>query len=517
MVPCRGGPGGIIPPGRRRQKQGFVKDLEIPAVSGYGTGRRNIRAINTGEDMTTSTRETLGSRIGFLLISAGCAIGLGNVWRFPYIVGSYGGAAFVVLYLVFLFFFAMPIMVMEFAVGRASRMNIAGSFHKLQPAGTKWHYFGFLGLCGNYLLMMFYTTVAGWMLAYFFYTLRGSFVGLDPEAVGAFFGGFLSGEWELIFWMGLTTALGFLVCGIGLRKGVERVTVTMMSGLFLLLFVLVVRAVTLPGAEQGLAFYLLPDPSAMKAIGFWKCVYAAMGQAFFTLSIGIGSMAIFGSYISRDRSLAGETASIVGLDTTVAIMAGLIIFPACYAFGVQVDKGPGLIFVTLPNVFNHMPDFFGIPGAVFWGALFFLFMTFAAFSTVVAVFENIVAFGIDVKGWTRQKSACVNFFIVLVCSLPCALGFNLLSGLHPFGGESVILDLEDFIVSDNILPLGALVYLLFCTSRHGWGWDNFIAEADAGQGLKFPRFLRGYLTWVLPVLMLFIIVMGYINKFGPQG
>ncbi|MCC8193046.1 MAG: sodium-dependent transporter [Deltaproteobacteria bacterium] len=462
--------------------------------------------------MGTSSRETLGSRIGFLLISAGCAIGLGNVWRFPHTVGSHGGAAFVLLYLFFLFLFAMPIMVMEFSVGRASRMNIGGSFHKLQPVGAKWHYFGLVGLCGNYLLMMFYTTVAGWMLAYFFYALSGGFDGLGPDAVGEFFGAFLSRPGELVFWMTVVTAVGFMVCGIGLRKGVERVTVTMMSGLFILLLVLVVRSVSLPGAEAGLAFYLLPDLDAMERIGFWKCVYAAMGQAFFTLSIGVGSMAIFGSYISRERSLTGETVNIVGLDTAVAILSGLIIFPACYAFGVKADYGAGLIFVTLPNVFNHMPRFFGIPGSMFWGALFFLFMTFAAFSTVVAVFENIVAYGIDVKGWSRRKSSWINFCIVNLGSLPCALGFNLLADFHPFGGDTVVLDLEDFIVSDNLLPIGAMVYLLFCTSRHGWGWENFIAEADAGKGLKFPRGLRPYLTYVVPVLIAGCFRMGYIKK-----
>ena len=465
----------------------------------------------TGEQMSLSSRETLGSRIGFLLISAGCAIGLGNIWRFPHIVGAYGGAAFVLVYFIFLFLFAMPIMVMEFSVGRASRMNIAGSFYKLQPPGTRWHYFGFIGLAGNYLLMMFYTTVTGWMLAYFFYAATGTFTGLEPDAVGAFFGQFLSRPGELIFWLALTTAIGFTVCGIGLRKGVERVTVIMMSGLFLLLLVLVIRSVTLPGAGAGLSFYLLPDFGKMMEAGLWTSIYAAMGQAFFTLSIGIGSMAIFGSYIDRNHSLTGETVNIVALDTTVAVLAGFIIFPACFAFNISPDAGPKLIFVILPNVFNHMP------GSALWGGLFFLFMSFAALSTVVAVFENIVAYGIDVKGWSRKKSALVNFFLILAGSLPCALGFNLLSDIHPLGGNSGILDLEDFLVSDNILPMGALIYLLFCTSRYGWGWDKFIAEADAGKGLKFPHVLRGYLTYVLPVLMVVVIVMGYLNKFGPKG
>lgn len=459
----------------------------------------------------SSGRETLGSRIGFLLISAGCAIGLGNIWRFPHIVGAHGGAAFVLVYFFFLFLFAMPIMVMEFSVGRASRMNIAGSFYKLQPPGTKWYYFGFIGLAGNYLLMMFYTVITGWMLAYFYYAAAGTFIGLETKAIGAFFGQFLSRPLELVFWMALVTALGFFICGIGLRKGVERVTVIMMSGLFFLLLVLVIRSVTLPGAGAGLSFYLLPDFSKMMETGLWTSIYAAMGQAFFTLSIGIGSMAIFGSYIDRSHSLTGETVNIVVLDTTVAVLAGFIIFPACFAFGIKADSGTGLIFITLPNVFNHMP------GSAFWGALFFLFMSFAALSTVVAVFENIVAYGIDVKGWSRKKSSWVNFFIILVGALPCAFGFNVLSNVHPLGGDSVILDLFDFFVSDNILPMGALVYLLFCTSRYGWGWNKFIAEADAGKGLRFPRVLRGYLTYVLPVLMVIVIIMGYLNKFGPKG
>lgn len=455
-------------------------------------------------------RETLGSRIGFLLISAGCAIGLGNIWRFPHIVGAYGGAAFVLVYFFFLLLFAAPIMVMEFSVGRASRMNIAGSFYKLQHPGAKWHYFGFIGLAGNYLLMMFYTTVTGWMLAYFFYAATGTFVGLSPDQVGAFFGQLLSRPAELVFWLSLTVAIGFAICGVGLRKGVERVTVIMMSGLFLLLLILVIRSVTLPGAGAGIAFYLLPDFDKMVASGLWTSIYAAMGQAFFTLSIGIGSMAIFGSYIDRSRSLTGETVNIVALDTTVAVLAGFIIFPACFAFGIAPNSGPGLIFVTLPNVFNQMP------GSALWGALFFLFMSFAALSTVVAVFENIVSYGIDVKGWSRKKSAFINFFILLAGSLPCALGFNVLADIQPLGPGSGILDLEDFLVSDNILPLGALVYLLFCTSRYGWGWNNFIAEADAGKGMKFPHVLRAYLSYVLPVLMIVVLVMGYLNKFGPK-
>lgn len=465
-------------------------------------------ATSTGGSMNQpTTRESLGSRLGFLLISAGCAIGLGNVWRFPYITGKFGGGAFVLVYLLFLFLFAAPIMVMEFSVGRASRMNIAGSFHKLEPPGAKWHYFGFIGLLGNYMLMMFYTTVAGWMLAYVWFAFKGSLMGLSPQQTGEFFKAFQADPAAMVFWMALCVVVGFTICGIGLRRGVERITVIMMAGLFLFLLILVARAVTLPGAGEGLAFYLLPDFDRMLENGLWNSIYAAMGQAFFTLSIGIGSMAIFGSYISRDRSLTGETLNITLLDTSVALLAGLIIFPACSAFDVDAAQGPGLIFVTLPNIFN------GMPGGHFWGVLFFLFMGFAALSTVVAVFENLVAYGIDVRGWSRKKSACINCLLVFVGSLPCALGFNLLSHIQPLGPDTGILDLEDFIVSNNMLPIGALVYLLFCISRYGWGWNNFIAEADAGQGLKFPAALRPYFTYVLPVIMIIVLVQGYIDKF----
>lgn len=457
--------------------------------------------------MQGQKREQLGSRLGFLLVSAGCAIGLGNVWRFPFITGQYGGGAFVLMYLFFLALFAAPIMVMEFAVGRASRLNVAASFAKLEPQGTKWHYFGFIGLAGNYLLMMFYTTVAGWMLGYFWYSLNGDLYGLEPEAVGAFFGNLLKNPYVMLFWMALAVFIGIAVCRIGLQRGVERVTKFMMSGLFMIMLVLIVRSVTLPGAAAGLDFYLRPDFGRMAENGVWNAVYAAMGQAFFTLSIGIGSMAIFGSYISRERSLTGETLNITILDTSVALLSGLIIFPACFAFNVSPSAGPGLIFVTLPNVFNHMP------GGYAWAVLFFVFMSFAALSTVVAVFENIVSYGIDVKGWSRNKSCFINFFILLAASAPCALGFNALSGLEPLGPGTNILDLEDFIVSNNMLPLGALIYLLFCCTRKGWGWNNFIAEADSGKGLKFPKLLRPYFTYVVPVLMVLIFIQGYIDRF----
>lgn len=456
-------------------------------------------------------RETLASRLGFLFLSAGCAIGLGNVWRFPYITGKYGGAAFVIMYLVFLFILGLPIMVMEFSVGRASRRSVAGSFKALEKTGTKWHIFSYFAVAGNYLLMMFYTTVAGWMLSYFFFTVKGDLSGLTPDQVGGFFGNLLASPQTLLFWMAVTVVLGFVVCGFGLRNGVERVTKIMMSGLLVIMLVLVIRSATLPGAGAGLAFYLMPDFGAMAANGLGEAIYAAMGQAFFTLSLGIGSMAIFGSYIGRERSLTGESINVVCLDTTVALLAGLIIFPAAAAFGVDAGAGPGLIFVTLPNIFNAMP------AGRFWGSLFFAFMSFAAMTTVVAVFENIVAFAMDELRWTRKKAAITNIFIVGLLSVPCALGFNLWSSFAPLGSGTIVLDLEDFIVSNNLLPLGSMVYLLFCCSKYGWGWDNFIAEADAGIGIKFPanKAVRVYVSYIIPLVVAGIFIYGYWEKFSP--
>jgi len=453
-------------------------------------------------------RETLASRLGFLFLSAGCAIGLGNVWRFPYITGVYGGGAFVLLYLIFLIILGLPVIIMEFAVGRASRQNVAGAFYKLQKPGTKWHIFGYIAIAGNYLLMMFYTTVAGWMLYYFFAMLKGDLSGLNPEQTGAFFGAMLSKPDLMITWMLITVVIGFVVCAGGLRNGVERVAKIMMSFLFVIMLVLVVRSVTLPGASKGIAFYLKPDFNRMMENGFWSAVYAAMGQAFFTLSLGIGAMTIFGSYIEKERSLTGESLSILGLDTLAAFMAGLIIFPASASFGVDAGAGPGLVFVTLPNIFN------ALPAGRFWGSLFFLFMSFAAMTTVIAVFENIVSYAIDILHWSRIKAVIVNAFVIAVLSIPCTLGFNVLSGIQPLGEGSGILDLEDFIVSNNLLPLGSMVFLIFCCSKNGWGWDNFIAEADTGEGIRFPRKLRFYITWILPAIVFAIFILGYIEKFG---
>ncbi|MDR3229909.1 MAG: sodium-dependent transporter [Synergistaceae bacterium] len=452
-------------------------------------------------------RESLGSRLGFIFLSAGCAIGLGNVWRFPFITGRYGGAAFVILYLVFLVCLAMPVMIMEFAVGRASQRSVIASFKSLQPRGSFWSVFGYFGLAGNYVLMMFYTTVTGWMLAYTWHNLTGRLDGLNPEQVGAFFGGMLADPYGMIFWLFVAVAAGSLICMRGLREGVERATKVMMCGLLLIMIALAARSVTLPGAEKGLEFYLKPDFGRLVENGIWNSVYAALGQAFFTLSLGIGSMAIFGSYIGRERSLPGESIIVTGLDTFVALSAGLIIFPACFAYGVEPNAGPGLIFVTLPNMFNNMPQ-----GRV-WSTLFFLFMSFAAMTTVVAVFELLIASSMDALGWSRKKASLVNFFAIFILSLPCVLGFNVWSSFAPLGEGTIVLDLEDFIVSNNLLPLGSIVYLLFCCARCGWGWDNFITEANAGKGIKVAQALRPYFTWVVPLAIAIIFVFGYIEKF----
>lgn len=452
-------------------------------------------------------REKFSSRLGFILISAGCSVGLGNVWRFPYITGKYGGAAFVLIYLVFLVILGLPIMVMEFSVGRASQKSAARSFHVLEPKGSKWHFMAILAIAGNYLLMMFYTTVGGWMLAYVIKMIRGEFTGLTPDEVGGVFNGMLGQPGSMTFWMIVTVIIGFLVCSLGLQKGVERVTKFMMASLFVILIILCIRSVTLPGAAEGVRFYLIPDFHKITEYGLFEVVFAAMGQAFFTLSLGIGAMAIFGSYIAKEHTLTGESIRICTLDTIVALLAGLIIFPACFAFQVNPGEGPGLVFVTLPNIFNQMA------GGRIFGTLFFIFMSFAALSTIIAVFENILSFSIDLFGWTRKKAVAVNFVLILLLSLPCVFGFNIWSAIAPLGAGSTIQDLEDFIVSNNLLPLGSLGYLLFCTSRYGWGWKNFIKEADSGKGVKFPQWSRIYVSFILPAIVLFIFIMGYVQKF----
>ena len=454
-----------------------------------------------------NNRERFSSRLGFILISAGCAVGLGNVWRFPYITGQYGGAAFVLVYLIFLVLLGLPIMVMEFAVGRASQKSAARSFHVLEPAGTKWHLQGYACMAGNYLLMMFYTTVGGWMAAYIFKTLTGEFKGLDSDGVAAVFNDMLARPGYMTFWMVLVVLLSFFICSLGLQKGVERITKAMMSCLFLILLILCIRSVTLPGASEGLRFYLIPDFTRFTENGVGNTIFAAMGQAFFTLSLGIGAMAIFGSYIGKGHTLTGETINICLLDTLVAFLAGLIIFPSCFAFGVDPGQGPGLVFITLPNIFNQM-----VGGRIF-GVLFFVFMTFAAQSTIIAVFENIISFSIDLFGTSRKKAVLINGIAIILLSLPCVFGFNIWSGFQPLGAGSTIQDLEDFIVSNNLLPLGSMVYLLFCTSRYGWGWKNFLAEADTGKGVKFPAWARVYVSYILPLIVLFIFIMGYYQKF----
>ena len=451
-------------------------------------------------------RENFKSRIGFIMTSAGCAIGLGNVWRFPFITGRYGGAAFVLFYLVFLFVLGAPIMIMEFAVGRASGKSAVRSFHELEPKGSKWHVFGYFAAAGNYLLMMFYTTVAGWMFAYIFKSARGTFSGLNAEQIGGVFGTMLANPVEQLCWMTAVIIIGFLICMGGLKNGVEKASTIIMTSLLFLMLILVVRAVTLPGAGKGLAFYLKPDFSKMAQNGWGEVIFAAMGQAFFTLSLGIGALAIFGSYIGKEKALTGEALHIITLDTFVALMAGFIIFPACFAFGVNPGQGPGLIFVTLPNIFNSM-----LLGRL-WGTLFFVFMSFAALSTVIAVFENIIAFAMDRNGWSRKKAVIVNIVLVLVLSIPCTLGFNIWSNIViPKIGN--IQDIEDFIVSNNLLPLGSLVYLVFCTSRYGWGFDNFIQEANTGSGIKFPHALKFYVSCILPMIAIVIWAVGYLQKF----
>ncbi len=455
---------------------------------------------------TAHEREQFASRLGFILVSAGCAIGLGNVWRFPYITGEYGGGAFVLLYLVFLAIFGLPILVMEFAAGRASQKSIARSYDTLEPAGTKWHHIKWVGLVGNYLLMMFYTTVAGWMVAFMVKSATGELAGASAEESNAIFNALLADPVQMLVYMAIVVLIGVLVCRMGLQKGVERITKVMMSALFVVMIVLCVRAVTLPGAMDGLAFYLLPDFDKLFGQGLnttLDAVYAAMGQAFFTLSIGAGSMLIFGSYLGKERSLPGESVRIAGVDTLVALMAGLIIFPACFAFGVEPGSGPGLVFITLPSVFEQMPL------GQLWCTLFFLFMSFAALSTVIAVFENIMSFTMDQWGTPRKKACLVNGILLFVLSLPCLLGFNVLSGVT-VPGIGDIQSVEDFIISNNLLPFGGLMLLLFCTRKRGWGFDNFLAEANAGEGLKFPRWTRGYLTYVLPILIVVILIGGWI-------
>ena len=452
-------------------------------------------------------REKFGSRLGFILISAGCAIGLGNVWRFPYITGKYGGAAFVLIYLVFLVLLGLPIMVMEFAVGRASQASVAMSFDRLEPLGTKWHWYKWFGMAGNYVLMMFYTTIGGWILLYVFKMAGGEFEGKNADEIAGVFGNLMEKPGLMTICMIVVVAVCFGIVCMGLQKGVEKITKKMMILLLALMVILAIRSATLPGAGEGIRFYLLPDFKKAAESGMKEVIFAAMGQSFFTLSLGIGAIAIFGSYIDKKRRLTGEAVCVTVLDTCVALIAGMIIFPASFAFGIQPDSGPSLIFITLPNIFNSMS------GGRIWGTLFFLCMLFAAASTIIAVFENIIAFAMDLTNCSRAKAVVVNLIAIVILSLPCVLGFNVLSGFQPLGAGSNVLDLEDFIVSNNLLPLGSLVYLLFCTSRYGWGWKKFCEEANAGEGIKFPKWTRIYVSYILPLIVLFIFVQGYWSKF----
>ena len=445
-------------------------------------------------------REKFGSRLGFILVSAGCAVGIGNVWKFPYVAGANGGGVFVLLYLLFLAVMALPVLTMELAVGRASGKSAVEGYKALEKPGSKWHIHGWFCVAGCCLLMMYYTTVSGWMFDYFVKFASGTFVGLDAAGIDGVWPAMLANPGEMGLWMVLTVLVGFLVCSFGLQKGLERITKVMMVGLLALIAVLAVHSLTLEGALEGVKFYLLPDFGRAAKVGLGNVATAAMNQAFFTLSLGIAAMEVFGSYMSRKHTLTSEATRICALDTVVALAAGLIIFPACFSFGVQPDSGPNLIFVTLPKVFA------GMVGGRVWGALFFLFMTFASFSTVIAVFENLQANAIDNFGWSRKKASLINCVFILVASVPCVLGFNLWSGVTPLGKG--ILDFEDFLVSNLMLPLGSLVYLLFCVTKWGWGYDKYLKEANKGEGLKMPRWLKPYFQFVVPVLILVILIQG---------
>lgn len=451
-------------------------------------------------------RDKLGSRLGFILLSAGCAIGIGNVWKFPYVVGQSGGGLFVLIYLFFLVILGIPVLTMEFSIGRAAQKSPAKMYEQLEPKGSKWHLHGKVSLIGCYLLMMFYTTVAGWMLKFFVSTASGELVGMDTAAVENHFNIDVLGDpVSLIGYMGIVVVIGVLVCFIGVQNGLEKVTKVMMLALLAIMVVLAINSFTMPGGAEGLSFYLLPDFSAIEKVGITNILVSAMNQAFFTLSIGMGSMAIFGSYIGKDRSLLGESVNVAMLDTFVAVASGLIIFPACSAYGVDVTSGPKLLFITLPNIFNN------IPLGRLWGSLFFVFLSFAALSTVLAVFECIIANTMDLWGLSRKKACLINGILLFLLSVPCCLGFNVLSGFQPLGAGSTILDLEDTAVSNFILPLGSLVFILFCVTKKGWGWDNFVNEANTGKGLKIKKFMKGYMTYVLPVLVMFVFIMGLVG------
>ncbi|MBE6017233.1 MAG: sodium-dependent transporter [Lachnospiraceae bacterium] len=449
-------------------------------------------------------RDSFATRLGFIMVSAGCAIGIGNVWKFPFITGRNGGAFFVLFYLIFLLILGIPVMTMELAVGRASKKSVVLGYKALEKPGAKWHIHGWFCIAGCWLLMMYYTTVSGWMLGYFWKFLTGRFEGVEGEAVDAVFGEMLSSPAQLLILMAIVVIAGFLVCSFSVAKGLEKVTTVMMVALLILIVVLAIHSLTLPGASEGIKFYLLPDISKALDVGILNVLAAAMNQAFFTLSLGVASIEIFGSYMSDEHTLTGESIRIVSLDTFVAIVSGLIIFPACFSFNVAPAAGPSLIFVTLPRIFASMA------GGRIWGTLFFLFMVFASFSTVIAVFENLIASNIDNFKWSRVKSVVISGIAMLILSAPCALGYNLLSNVHIIGARD-ILDSEDFIVSNILLPVGALIFLLFCCTKWGWGFDNYLAEANKGSGIKMARWFRHYFRFVMPVLILAIFIFGLIG------
>lgn len=455
-------------------------------------------------------RERLSSRLGFLLVSAGCAIGLGNIWRFPYITGKYGGAAFVIIYIMSLLLVGIPILIMEFSIGRAGQRDIAGSYKVLEKKGSKWHIIGYIQIIGCLILMMFYTTVAGWSIIYSFYMLIGRVDNLNAEGVGELFGATLSNPYISVAGLFVTVLLATIICFIGLQKGVEKYSKFMMSSLFIIVVILIIRAVTLPNAIEGVKFYLLPDLGKMFDGGiknFFEVVYAAVGQAFFTLGIGIGSMTIFGSYIGKERTITNETLIIVVLDTLIAFLSGLVIFPASFAFGVNPGEGAGLAFVTLPNIFNSMPL------SRVWGLLFFVFLSMAALTTVITVFENLIAFTMSEFNLKRNISSIIVGIVVFVLGSTTALGFNVLSFIEPMGKGTSFLDLYDFIVTYNLVELGGVYIIIFCVSKYGWEWDNFIKEADMGRGIKFPQFTRFYVTYILPLIIFIIFIINYIVKF----
>ena len=446
-------------------------------------------------------REKFGSRIGFLLVSAGCAIGIGNVWKFPYLAGQNGGGFFVLFYLLFLIIMGLPVLTMELAVGRASKASVVQAYEKLEPKKSFWHIHGWVCIFGCLMLMMYYTTVCGWMIAYFVKFLQGTFNGISSEAANMVFSNMLASPEELLLYMAISVFGGFAICSFGLQKGLEKISTIMMSALIVLIVVLAVHSCLLPAAKAGISFYLLPSMERLKQAGISTVISNAMNQAFFTLSLGIAAMEIFGSYMSSEKTLTSEAFTIASLDTFIALLAGLIIFPACFSFGVDPDAGPSLIFMTLPKVFMHMQ------GGQLWGTLFFLFMSFASFSTVIAVFENLISTTMENFQFSRRKAVLICCVIVFVMSIPCALGYNVLSNVHLIGGRD-ILDSEDFIVSNLLLPGGSLIYLLFCTTKWGWGFDSYMEECNKGNGMHLSKKFKPYFQYVLPVLILIILIQG---------